>query len=370
MLAVLAAANVLTGCASGSAGVETADPVPDPSVAASAAPASEPAARLGLTCSDAVPAALVDSLLNSTTVTTDLMVRPHSATPLGYAVSQLGGISCLSREDVDALSWVSVQVLPEATEQWATYAEKNAEVVSGGRSVYGDASNVLCFAAVAGSSCSVNILVGDLWIEVIARGIDVDPSLSSEAVAEHAAPLITDLVDTVAAVPAPGPLWVPPPSTGSLPADCPVYATAEEFRAAFGTAEETLISADSDRDGWGIDNAAWTIAGGDRCTWVPESTGQTWPLYITALPGGGWAFDRSSGFMTADADVETVADAVAGVDRATFGCKVYADFCTLDTVILGNWVQFSAKQASVGTEDEVRALLMGIAERAVARFNE
>ena len=81
-----------------------------------------------------MPAGLVASELNRTTVTTDLMVRPQSATPLGYAVSQLGGVSCLASGDGAAQSSVSVQVLPEASAQWATYAEKTAEVVSGAAS--------------------------------------------------------------------------------------------------------------------------------------------------------------------------------------------------------------------------------------------
>ncbi|TFD71217.1 hypothetical protein [Cryobacterium gelidum] len=219
-------------------------------------------------------------------MTTDLMVRPQSATPLGYAVSQVGGVSCLASGDASAQS-VSVQVLPEASTQWTTYAGKTADVVSGAASTYGEASHVTCSAPGAESACWVNILVGESWIEVIARGIDVNPSLSNDAVGEHVAPLIADIVGTVRNAPTLDELWVAPASTGVLPADCSVYATADEFRSAFGTAEEILISDGSDGDGWGIDNAAWTIVGVDRCMWVPESTGQTWPLYITALPGGG-----------------------------------------------------------------------------------
>ena len=307
------------------------------------------------------------SVLNRTSVTTDLMVRPQSATPLGYAVSQLGGVSCLASGDGAAQSSVSVQVLPEASAQWATYAEKTAEVVSGAASTYGEASHVSCLGRGAESACWVNVLVGESWIEFIARGIDVNPSLSNDAVGEHVAPLIADIVSTVRNAPTPDELWVAPASTGVLPADCSVYATADEFRSEFGTAEEILISDGSDGDGWGIDNAAWTIVGVDRCMWVPESTGQTWPLYITALPGGEWAYDRSSVFMTADDTVQAVS--VVGADRATFGCHVYSGFCTLDTVIAGNWVQLSAEQTLIGTADDVQALLIGIVERAVPRFS-
>ncbi|TFD29183.1 hypothetical protein [Cryobacterium lyxosi] len=363
-LAVIAASIVLAGCASAPAAIETVEP----SAATSAAAASQPTSRLGLTCDDLLSPVLVANVLNTTTVTTDLMVRPASASPLGYSVSQFGGSSCLARGEEAAQSWVSVQVLPEATAQWATYAEKNTDVVTGASSSFGDASNVSCFAFGADSTCSVNVLVGDNWIEVIARGIAVEPSLSNEAVAEFAAPLITDIVSTVTNAAASGPVGAAPALTGVLPSDCAVYATVDEYRAAFGTAEEVLIGRQSDGEVWGIDNAAATIVAVDGCTWVPASTGQTWPLYITALPGGEWAFDRSSALMTADDSAQTVSDSVAGVDRATFGCQVYSGFCTLDTVIAGNWVQFSAERDLIGTEDEVRALLIEIAERAVARF--
>jgi hypothetical protein len=322
---------------------------------------------LALACDDILPAGLVASVLNRTTVTTDLMVRPQSATPLGYAVSQVGGVSCLASGDATAQSSVSVQVLPEARTQWATYADKTADVVSGAASTYGDASHVSCLGRGAESACWVNILVDESWIEIIARGIDVNPSLSNDAIGDHVAPLIDDIVSAVRNAPDPEELWVAPASTGILPADCSVYATADEFRSEFGTAEEILINDGSDGDGWGIDNAAWTIIGGDRCMWVPESTGQTWPLYITALPGGEWGYDRSTVVMTADGTVQAVS--VVGADRATFGCHVYSGFCTLDTVIAGNWIQLSAEQALIGAAGDVQALLIGIVERAVPRFS-
>lgn len=73
--------------------------------------------------------------------------------------------------------------------------------------------------------------------------------------------------------------------------------------------------------------------------------------------------------MTADDAVVAVTEQIIGVDRATFGCHVYAGFCTLDTVIAGNWVQFNAQAAGIGTTDEVRDQLIEITERAVTRFS-
>ncbi|TFD86286.1 hypothetical protein [Cryobacterium serini] len=364
ILAIVAMSTVLAGCASGPAAVETTAPL----VEASAVPVSEPTSRLGLACDDLLTSILVENLLDTTTVTTDLMVKPQSATPLAYAVSQLGGVSCLASGDVADQSFVSVVVLPEATTQWATYAAKNADVGSGAVSAYGDASQVACFNFGEFFTCSANILAGENWIDVYARGLNADPGVSNEAIAEQVAPLITDIVNTVTGAAAPGPRWVAPGSTGMLPTDCSVYSTEGEFQVAFSTAEKVLISGDSDGEGWGIDDAGWAIAGGDRCVWSPEGTGQTWPLYISALPGGEWAFDHSADLMSANDATQVVAQTPAGVDRATFGCHIYSGFCTLDTVIEGNWVQFSAEQDLVGTEDDVRALLIETAERAVARF--
>ena len=81
------------------------------------------------------------------------MVRPQSATPLGYAVSQVDDVSCLASGDATTQSSVSVQVLPEASTQWATYAEKTADVVSGAASTYGEASHVSCLGRGAESAC-------------------------------------------------------------------------------------------------------------------------------------------------------------------------------------------------------------------------
>ena len=123
-----------------------------------------------------MPSVLVSYLLNSSTMTTSLMVNPRSATPLGYAVSQLGGSSCLASNPANLQSFVSVQVLPQAAKQWATFAEKTPEVLSGGGSNYGDAASALCFKAEEQRSCSVNILEGERWLEVVARGITASTS--------------------------------------------------------------------------------------------------------------------------------------------------------------------------------------------------
>ena len=325
---VTAVVIMLAGCASGAAAVKTIDPSPEQSTTPQAAPVSAPTSRLGLTCANLVPSTLVDSLLDMATAITDLSARPQNASPLGYAVSQLGGSSCLASGPANLQSFISVQVLPQAAKQWATFAEKTPEVVSGGGSKYGDAASVLCFNVDEKGSCSVNILEGDSWIEVVARGITAS-TLSNEAVAELAAPLITEIVGTVGSAPSPSAVWVAPSSTGVLPEDCSTYATAGEFQALFATAEDLVMGSGNDGEAWGIDNASWTMAEVHRCAWAAANTGQTWPLYVTSLPGGEWAYERSAGVMTGEGSSQRVADTIAGGDAATFGCHVYSGFCSL-----------------------------------------
>ena len=374
---VLTVAVLLSGCAGappapGASPLETANPSSSPSAAAP----SEPVSRLGLTCNDMLPASLVASAINTGMTTTDVMVNPASATPLGYAVSQLGGLSCEAGVGVSTVSGgseagyssVNVQILPGASALWASSEEKNPAVVSGAGARYGDASAITCLGQSAQSACSADILAGDTWIAVSARGINVAASVGDEALAEHVDPLLANMVASVMKASSPTLAWTAPVTASGLPDECSVYATADEFRALFGTTEEIAIGGGDDGEGSGLDNAAWSAAGVERCTWVPATTGQTWPLYVTALPGGAWAFDRSSALMAAGGSVQAVAEPLAGIDRATFGCHVYSGTCTLDTVIAGNWVQFNAETAGIGAADAVRTQLMKVAERAAIRF--
>ena len=183
------------------------------------------------------------------------------------------------------------------------------------------------------------------------------------------APLITEIVGTVGSAPSPGAVWVAPSSTGVLPEDCSTYATVEDFQALFATTEDIVMGSGDDGEGWRIDNASWNMAEVHRCKWATAATGQTWPLYVTSLPAGEWAYERSAGVMTGEGSSQRVTDTIAGVDAATFGCHVYSGFCSLDIVVAGNWIQFNAEQAPLGSLDDVRVALRDLAERAVARFS-
>ena len=364
MAIVLAGSFLLAGCAAGP--TTTASPPPSGGIVASETasptPAATPTSRLGLSCADVLPEVLVVDLVHDNLITSDMMVDSASATPLGYSVSQLGGVSCRASGEPD-LAFVSVQILPDATDQWATFATSEPSVASGDAAAYGDASAIDCLGRGSESRCVVDVLVNASWIALVAQGITVDASLSNADVAEHIAPLITGIVSTVELSGAPTPAWSVPAEAGALPAGCTTYATVVDFQTMFGTTEGILISSDTAGEAIGIDMAAWGAAGVAQCMWIPQDSGQTWQLYVTALPGGEWAFDRAALVASGDG-AQTVSAAIDGVERAAFGCHVYTGFCTLDTVIAGNWVQFSVETVRIGSHDEVLAQLIQLAEGA------
>ena len=59
---------------------------------------------------------------------------------------------------------------------------------------------------------------------------------------------------------------------------------------------------------------------------------------------------------------------IPGVERASFGCAASTATCALDTVIGGNWVQYSTS-SSEGDPDLLRERLIQTAASAVARLS-
>lgn len=362
----LVALAFLAGCGAQPAANQSGTPAPADTVA-------EPTARLGLECADLVPEDLV-----AETVAGGLVVVPHAVTvlgasPLSYALEQLGGTVCAATDPTVAVSvdgtgpdvpGYTVLVLPEAAQQYARYAELYPGVTSGADAPYGDVSDGACFGRGAESSCTSNILIGSTWIEVALRGIDVDAALSDDDVAARVAPLIESIVTTVADGPAPGPLWTPSADTVALPDECTGYATEDEARSALARTEELWVGP-AGGGGWSLSAGAWTMSGAQRCSWLLDGS-ENGILGVTALPGGAWAYDTMTSLAAATDPAGRADESIPGIERASFGCATSTMTCTLDTVIGGNWVQFSTASAE---PDMLRDSLIQIAGGAAARLS-
>jgi len=376
---------LLTGCATGQTPAPGNTPtgaasnptpaVPDPGDAQTPTPAEAgPTSRLGLDCADLVPEGLA-----AETVSGGLVALPDAAvvlgtSPLSYAVEQLGGTACAAT-DPDAPQPVggvgpmvpgyTVLVLPDATEQYAHYAQTYPGVTNGADAVYGDSSSGACFGRGAESQCTSSVLVGSTWIEVALRGIDVDAALTDSDVSARVAPLIESIVGTVAGAQAPGPLWEAPAGAVALPEDCEVHATAEEVRATFERTEELWVGP-SGGGGWSLSAGAWEMSGAQRCSWLLAGS-DSGVLGVEALPGGAWAYDAMTSLAASATSTDSTVGPIPGVERASFGCVASTVTCSLDTVIGGNWVQFSTSSAAE-IQDVLRDRLVQTAAGAAARL--
>ena len=133
-ITMLSAILLLVGCASAPNASSSNAPstTASPSSTEAAIPETGPTSRLGLTCGDVLPAEIVAQTVQVDMVVTDLMADPSAASPLSYAVSQLGGVSCQASVGVTTVqggaetgySSVAVQVLPEASAHWLAFQEK------------------------------------------------------------------------------------------------------------------------------------------------------------------------------------------------------------------------------------------------------
>ncbi|WP_130178133.1 hypothetical protein [Cryobacterium sp. SO1] len=375
--AALLAVALLAGCT-------TESPVPaESAVGPSGTPApadavTAPASRLGLDCADLVP----DDLA-AETVATGLVPLPYAAAllgggPLSYAIEQLGGTACAATalttsvpvvgvEPVEpVVSGYTVLVLPDAAEMYARYAELYTDVPSGADAPYGDSFGGACFGRGAESSCTSNILVGSTWIDVQLTGIDAHAALSDDDVVARVAPLIESIVTTVADAPAPGPLWTPAGNAVELPADCTVYATADEARSTFQRTEELWVGP-AGGGGWGLSAGAWTMSGAERCSWLLENS-DNGVLSVEALPGAAWAYDAMLSLTARPDQGARSEESIPGVERASFACGSSTETCSLDTVIGGNWVQFNTSSAH-GDPDVLRDRLTRTAAGAAARLS-
>jgi len=370
---------LLTGCSVPAVPIQgEPSSAAEPSATAPAATAPGavlPVSRLGLDCADLVPEQLVADAVAGSVVAVPYGSTGQGSGPLGYAVEQLGGNACAGTDPATAapvdgsgasVPGYSVLVLPNAAEQYTRYAELYPDVVTGDGAAYGDSAGGACFGRGAESQCSSSILVGSTWIEVALTGITADASLSDSDVAARVAPLIESIVTTVADAPAPGPAWTIPTGTVALPADCATYASEDDVRTAFDRPEQLWVGP-AGGGGWSLSAGAWTIAGAQRCAWLLADSDVA-VMALEALPGGAWAFDAAAERRTPAQPTDAVDTAIAGVERAVFGCDTALGTCTLDTVIGGNWVQFSADTLPDDDPDTVRDRLTRVAAGAAGRL--
>lgn len=327
-----------------------------------------------MTCSELLPEPIVAATLAPGLAAVEFTANPGYATPAAYSIGQRGGTACAASNGVvpepggsaPGYRAVTLLILPDSIAQWERYATKYAAALSTVTATYGEAGGVTCFGRGNDSSCTANILVHGAWIDLEIQGIEVAADVDDRGVAARVQPLLDAVVGGVSRAPAAGPLWQPPADTAALPADCS-YATAAEVADALSVSGVSIGGDGGSGGGWTLLASAAEDAGADHCAWFLEDK-TTWVGYMSALPGGAWAFDRSAELLVPTGALQIVEEPIVGVDRATFGCGFHLG-CSLNAVIGGNWVRLNAEPSPESNVDELKAKLIGLARLVAGRIN-
>ena len=338
--AVLICAVVLSGCsgADGSAPTASPSPTPTPSALAFVMPGI-PGPVLDLSCPDLVPAADLRTLFGAKAY----QPRTDSAwlvSPREYAVRGAGGIACLWGNDAPerkgggfanaASDLLQVTVLPSVTAaEWAKYGDLYPQ--DDPAAAFGDRSGTGCFAGNdPAPACSVNVLVGNVWLEVLAYGINVDDGGADADLLTLVSPVVDGMVDRIRAAPVIG--RQAPPAAPADPALCRSVLPGDWEHPA---------------GGWSLAGSAAERAGAVTC--LPRNTGTKGvaAAWLDLLPGGAWAFAPAVAESGVAGGAEVVTVAGTSVPASYLRCPVPGSSpdtesfsgCSVDVAVGEDWLR-------------------------------
>lgn len=354
-----AALLLLSGCTPG-----TPTPTASPTVEASASPTptptptvepvSAPEPRIDLTCAElgaALPLAATFSVPVSGVSRAATEYGADPSMPEEYVIRSVGGLVCeFSNGQPQSTTrglnpdYVGVQVLvlPDPGPQWDRYVSYYG--VSGDRSQF-------CYSEASGATCNANALAGSTW---------VDASVVA-AVNETAGAALVDAV--IAAIGSAGPgagVWSPPAGTFALPDNCEGFIDAAALQSTTGLAN--LEPRGREGGGWSLRAGAQTIDGSPSCFWAFQFADAGIGT-LKVLRGGEWAAGEAQDIIGA-ASI-TVAGLPDG-DEARLRCGPADEWCVVDLVLGGNWLEISLWEDDPSAPIDQRAVIQSIAATIVA----
>lgn len=335
--AVLICAVTLSGCsgADGSAPIASPSPTPTPSALAFVMPAM-PGPLLDLSCPGLVPAADLRALFGAK----DYQPRTDTAwlvSPREYAVQGAGGIACLWGNDAPerkgggfanaASDLLQVTVLPGVTvAEWAKHGDPYPQ--DDLAAAFGDRSRTGCFAGNdPAPACSVNVLVGNVWLEVLAYGINIAAGGVDADLLAQVSPVVDGMVDRIRAAAVIG-RQAPPAD----PALCRSVLPGDWTRPAVG---------------WSLAGSAAERAGAVTC--LPRKAGAKGvaAAWLELLPGGAWAFAPVGAEAGVAVHAEVVTVAGTSVPSSYLRCPVPGSpsdtesfsGCSVDLAVGDDWLR-------------------------------
>src|SRR5690606_31994586 len=185
-----------------------------------------PAPLLTSGCDDLVKLSVVQDALGEVAAGVDPVRVPGGSWPLAHiGLAQSGALECYWGDDAapqeEYARYLSVTVLPGATERWAGLQPELASW-SSPLAGHGDAAFSDCAGSADYLYCEYDVLVGSAWLHAEVMNLDSH---------DDAAPIIRSLIDAVTGADTATPTWE---ATGTLPATCAEWLTEAQLSAAVG----------------------------------------------------------------------------------------------------------------------------------------
>ncbi|MET3768937.1 hypothetical protein ABIB15_001623 [Marisediminicola sp. UYEF4] len=337
---ILAVSAAATGCATPAGVSPSASPAAEPSPTPSPSPSAveriaAPLPYVDASCAELLSTASLASGFAVPVAALEVVENIYlsgSDGPLRFALRQLGGIECEWSNGEPIIAnfgpnpryvGVTLRVLPGAEDRWQYFSDYYS--VEGAEQAY-------CGETAEPTSCLINALVADDWVELelqAAASVIGDGS-NAEAVTRR---LYDEFVAALSAAPASSAEWSPPTGTIPLSSECAQFVSPADAAAIIGLP----VYFDGMDGGASLVAASWANSGGSPCFWA-HSPEEPAGVFVSWLPGGEWAW------MEQQRPGSYEAVAVPGLlpdDAAWLDCPASTGDCALDLIVGHNWIQIA-----------------------------
>lgn len=246
-------------------------------------------------------------------------------------LAQAGALRCEWSDGASPERYLTMSVLPAATDAWATQSSAIA-IFQPIADAYGDASWHTCSDTGGYASCRIDVLGGDRWLSAVLGGLtttDAATPVIDAALAALAAASDRDL-----------------PARGPAAGTCADLAPTDLVSTSLGTGVD-LVELETPVQPVAY-HAGFLVAGGTHCYWRND-LGSASALSATLgyLPGGAAAWDE---FWADEPNERVDREAVDGLgDAAYAGCN--ADVHCFASVRVGDdWFQVSINDETSADE--------------------
>lgn len=312
---------------------------------ASAVLRDAPGPRTSIGCDDALPAAVVATVLGSDVFPLDVATDVAFDSPITAAPAGRGALLCSWGVETRAPWWNSqsafggalLSITPVTDDEWmqygTTYSYKN-----------GDAMHTWCWPIREGteSSCYFEGRVKGYFLEFRSSRLAGGADLTEEALLALIQPVIDGIsagLDPEMAIAEP---WTPAHPSLALPTECGDLLTPAQAESLTG---ESPLSVFRFWDGpsRGTAPVLSLFTGASRKCDIVYADRDSSVGSVDAMVDGAWAgADRMAAHLALGDATVAVVPGLAAEEQATLRCDSPDDPCVVDFTLEGNWIQVSA----------------------------